>query len=95
MLSDDERSKWDARIIHDSRVISFWDGSRVVGKLFAKITPSKNPFGAQWDACYVYGPEADWSGPAPAPLVAWGRTIFNNRKKLQEALDTLIKGSGQ
>lgn len=93
MLDGDERSRWDSRVLHDSRVISFWDGSRSIGKLFGKETGTKNPFGVQWDAAYIYGPDAEWSGSSPGPLVTWGRTIFASRDKLESALKPLIASS--
>ena len=35
MLAGDSRGAWDRHVLDDPRVVSLWDGSRLVGKWFA------------------------------------------------------------
>ena len=42
-----------------------------------------------WDAFYLYGQDAAWGDQPPTPLLTWGRTILNDRKKLLGKIEGL------
>ena len=71
----------------DPRVMHWWDQSKDVGRWFYNVVPTNTKGDIQWDAFYLYGKEAAWSGnEQPVPLLTWGRTILTDRKKLSDKL---------
>lgn len=94
MISDDSRSRWRQDLLTDSRVTHFWDEDRLVGRFFAKLSDPPPKGGVQWDAFFVYGPEASWD-ETPPPLRSFGRTVMGTREKLRAALAPLLKGKGE
>lgn len=94
MYPGDARSKWKVDLLSDCRVTHFWDEERVVGRFFATHRDPPPARGVEWDAFFVYGPEASWDG-SPAPLRSFGRPVRPAHKKLQAALVPLLKGETQ
>ena len=90
MVSDDARSKWQPGLLSDSRVTHFWDENRVLGRFFATQSDPPPKGGVQWDAFFVYGPEAYWD-ESPAPLLSFGRPVMPAHRKLRAALVPLLK----
>jgi hypothetical protein len=88
MVPGDARSRWPAHLLDDPRVRHFWDGDRVVGEWFAANDLAIGaPFEGEtmWDAFYVFPPDASWRD-VPAPLLAHGRPIIEERKALRRAV---------
>ncbi|MCI0485334.1 MAG: hypothetical protein L0229_01910 [Blastocatellia bacterium] len=79
----------------DSRVIHLWDEARVTGRWFAKHMDPPAPREVEWDAYFLYGPDARWDKPLPSPLISWGRTIMGTRKKLETDIQPLLEGSNR
>ena len=90
MIPDDARSRWQPGLLTDSRVTHFWDENCVVGRFFAKHSDPPSRCEVQWDALFVYGPEASWD-KSPAPLRSFGRPVKPAGRKLQAALVPLLK----
>jgi hypothetical protein len=72
--------------LRDSRVDVFWDESKVAGRWFdenvTKLGARQGVEGrAEWDAYFLYGPEAEWR-EVPPGIVSWGRTIYSERERL-------------
>src|SRR5689334_4744963 len=77
------------KVIPDKRVRHYWDSKKETGKWFKEVVPQLPHTGPiQWDAFYLYGPEAEWPEIKlelePGPRITLGRTILQARKKLQE-----------
>lgn len=86
------------KVIPDKRVLHYWDSKKQTGKWFKEAVPQLPlPGPVQWDAYYLYGPDAEWpeikTGQEPGPRLEMGRTILQARKKLQEQIERL-KGGG-
>ncbi|MSO20808.1 MAG: hypothetical protein EXQ56_10175 [Acidobacteria bacterium] len=86
------------KILPDKRVSHYWDSKKETGKWFKEVVqelPPKGPI--QWDAFYLYGPDAEWPEikleAEPGPRITLGRTILQARNKLLEGIDGL-KQSG-
>ncbi len=89
VLPTDERVQWDDRILVDPRVTHLWDQEQLAGRWFADHGYGDLP--VQWDAVFVYGPEAHWEvGNEPSSLIAWDRPIIAHAGKLAEALRPLL-----
>ena len=69
------------KIMPDSRVQHLWDQSKTTGRWFKTNVPSDYKGPIQWDAYYLYGPDATWAATPGAPI-SWGRTILETRKEL-------------
>ena len=72
------------KLVPDRRVTHWWDQDKDVGRWFTSVVPTNLKGDIQWDAFYLYGENAAWENQPPAPLLTWGRTILNDRKKLSE-----------
>jgi hypothetical protein len=77
------------KLMPDRRVTHWWDPSKDVGRWFTHVVPTNLKGEIQWDAFYLYGKDAVWDEGDPAPLLAWGRTILNDRKKLADKIEEL------
>lgn len=75
------------RVLPDSRVIQFWDGSALTSEWFAEnVEHSPAP---AWDVYYLYGPDATWT-KVPAPIVSSGSTIIGRSSALKQAITPLL-----
>ncbi len=97
--SDTPEAFPDARkVLPDKRVSHYWDSKKETGKWFKEVVPQLPHTGpVQWDAFYLYGPDAEWPEikleTEPGPRITMGRTILQARKKLLEGLDGLKQAS--
>ncbi len=94
MYPGDERKKWPDSLMTDPRASHFWDEGKVVGSLFSEWFTS-GPGHVEWDAFFVFGPDAEWGERGPRPLVSWGRTIVGARKQLRADVQKLIGEQGK
>ena len=91
MLATDLRSKWDGRILTDSRAVHFWDEGRVVGTWYAEQR-GFSAHSVEWDTFYLYGADSLWTLDGVQPgLVQTGHTIFGARESLRDSLLPLIE----
>jgi hypothetical protein len=78
------------RVLPDARVVHYWDGEAATSDWFAQnVDHSAAP---AWDAYYLYGPGATWSG-VPGPLVSSGGTIIGSTSQLHDAITSLLRTS--
>ncbi len=89
MYPGDERSKWDASLITDSRVTLFWDQEKVAGRWFREHNIADCDAEILWDAFLLFGPEAEWDD-VPAPLISWGVPVYHRREDLKAAIYPLF-----
>ena len=87
MLGGDSRRAWDGAGLTDPRVVPLWDERKVAGGWFGDHI-SQSP-ATEWDAYFLYGPEARWEGE-PAPLVRWGRTVIGRHEEFRAAIAPLL-----
>jgi len=87
MLPGDSRTAWDGDGLTDRRVVHLWDEQKLAGGWFAAHV-SRSP-GTDWDAYFLYGPQATWDGQ-PSPLVNWGSTIIGKRSQLEASIAPLL-----
>ena len=73
----------------DRRVTHWWDQDKDVGRWFTHVVPTNLKGEIQWDAFYLYSEQARWDDADPEPMLAWGRTILKDRKKLSEKIEEL------
>ena len=85
MLGGDSRSAWDAHVLDDPRVVSFWDGDRLAGKWFADhpLGGLGSPGNVVWDAYYAFDGHARWRR-APSGVVAAGSDIIDNTEGVSQ-----------
>jgi hypothetical protein len=86
MLSGDSRILVDRRVLNDPRVTNYYDPDRLVGSFFAQHVDSGG--GIDWDAYFLYGPDASWTD-APAPLASSGGTVIDSSSRLAAAFAQL------
>jgi hypothetical protein len=77
------------KLLADGRVTHWWDDTKEVGRWFTEVAPTNLKGEIQWDAYYLYGEESRWEDGHPTGLLAWGRTILRDRKKLIDKLQEL------
>ncbi len=91
VLLGDDRSEWNPELMPDPRVTHYWDSERAVADWIPKQKEYESitfgPFA--WDQYFLYGPEAAWTD-VPGPVVSSGRTVLGKRKRMEEALLSLI-----
>ena len=92
-LAGAARDKWDGELLTDSRVVHYWDESKVTGRFFAEqegfvIGP------IAYDVYYLYGPDATWQNK-PTPLISSGYTILGKGDNLRADLLDSLALSGQ
>lgn len=79
----------EARVLlGDKRVTHYWDQAKDVGRWFYGLVPSNVKGTIEWDAFYLYSPEAVWADRPAMPLT-WGRTILQDRRKLLDRVAEL------
>jgi hypothetical protein len=83
-IEGDVRDAWPASLLDDPRVVHLWEEGQDIGRWYGTRTRPGQDW-TEWDAFFVYGPEARWSGGPPQHL-AWGRTIIREREKLRQAV---------
>lgn len=89
LLPSDGRAEWEDGILTDERVVHLWDDRQVMGRLFADLGYGDLP--VQWDAVFVYGPEARWgAADEPSDLVIWRRPIIGYASELEDGLRPLL-----
>ena len=69
----------------DRRVTHYWDDSKAVGSWYYGRVPTTTKGEIEWDAFYLYGPNAGWTDE-PSAMLTWGRTILQDRRKLTTAV---------
>ncbi|HSR52229.1 MAG TPA: hypothetical protein VLV83_15490 [Acidobacteriota bacterium] len=89
MLAGDSRSGWPEDLLSDPRVQHFWDESRIVGRWYGENVTQKKKGHVEWDAYFLYGPDAVWDGEPE--MISWGRTIVSTRTELKEDLTRLFR----
>ena len=91
VLSDDERSAWDADLMPDPRVTHFWDENIDVGTWLPQQKEYRDLISGPlaWDIFFLYGPEADWTD-APLPVLGSGSTIMGKKESLREQLAPML-----
>ncbi len=77
-------------LLPDSRVIHYWDQTRISGSFFKKNIAPDVSSSIAWDIFFLYGPDAVW-GDIPGPLVDRGRTIIGSSGALGYEFDELMK----
>lgn len=80
-------------LLADKRVKHWWDKSKEVGTRFVPVADTNLKGDIQWDAFYLYSPDAVWGNNMPGPpdqLLTWGRTILDDRYKLRDKVDALV-----
>jgi hypothetical protein len=88
-IDGDVRESWPAEVLDDPRVVHLWEEGQAIGRWYgARTRPGED--WTEWDAFFVYGPEARWSD-GPPPHLAWGRTIVREREKLRDAVMSLSR----
>jgi hypothetical protein len=87
VLGSDSRGEWDAGLLADSRVTSFWDEALVTGHWFADRMGLDRPL--FWDAYALFGPDARWDD-VPQPLVSWGAPVIGVTSRLERDLQKLV-----
>jgi hypothetical protein len=87
-------SRWLRRdtVLRDPRVVHFWDKKRIVGRWYQETVTHRGN-GVEWDAFFLYGPEASWDAEPPE-VATWGRTILGTKDRLREALRPLLEERG-
>jgi len=86
MLPGDSRELLDTRTLADPRVTNYWDDQKLVGSWYSEqVTHSR---GVTWDAFFLYGPRAHWSGQ-PEPLVSSGGTVIGDHDQILTGLHQL------
>jgi hypothetical protein len=93
MVPGDARDRWDPESLADDRATHYWNGSRSIGKWFAKNVANCTPLGpVAWDVIYLFGPNTEWgndsleaeSCPTPA---------YRYPDELAEAAQRVLGGS--
>ncbi len=95
MLPSDHLAKrlvWPDDLMGDPRVTHYWDEKRLVGRWYEKEVTRRSARGqrVEWDAYFLYGPEAFWD-QEPPEHVSWGRQIIRSLEKLRRHLEELIE----
>ena len=90
MLPGDSRAAWDGGGLTDPRVVHLWDEQKVVGNWFAAHVTENQ--GTEWDAYFLYGPQATWEGE-PSPLISWGSTVIAKHAQLQSDIVPLLQAN--
>jgi hypothetical protein len=91
MLPGDDRSRLDTKVLSDPRVTNYWDAQKVVGNWYSHQVTHRR--GTTWDAFFLYGPQARWTG-APGPVITSGGPVIGARDKLAAGLEQLGIGEG-
>jgi hypothetical protein len=76
------------KLLGDKRVTHYWDQAKEIGRWFYGLVPSNVKGEIEWDAFYLYGPDAVWTDRPAMPLTS-GRTILQDRRKLRDKVAQL------
>jgi hypothetical protein len=89
MMPGDARSEWDAHVLNDPRVVSLWDGQRIVGNWFAEHGTAGigSPGYPVWDAYFAY-PKDERSLDDP---IAAGSEIISHTDALEQRFVPLLE----
>lgn len=87
MMTGDSRALVDRHVLNDRRVTNFYDPQKVVGSWFAR---QNGDGGVDWDAYYLYGPDATWSAQL-GPLVSSGGPVIDSTADLAAAFGKLTQ----
>ncbi len=92
MVWTDSRSSWSSGLLHDPRVVHYWDASKGIGRWYAQNESGPGDGDrVEWDAYFLYDRDAEWSrSQAPDP-VSWGTTIMGTADKMQKDLLSLLE----
>jgi len=85
MLADDSRDRWRP-VMHDPRVINFWDEQRFAGRYYANGRGYL--FDAIYDYYFLYGPDATWQD-RPGGWDSSGTTVIDKADQLRTAIAAL------
>ncbi len=77
-------------LLPDSRVIHYWDQTRLSGSFFKRNIAPDVSGRVAWDMFFLYGPEAVWE-EIPEPLVDKGRTVIGSSGALGYEFGELMK----
>lgn len=89
MLPGDDRRWTDLQVLNDPRVTNYWDSAKATGSFYAdKVEDSP---GVEWDAYFLYGPEARWSD-TPAPQLSTGGPVLGMSDQLAAAIRPFLSG---
>ncbi len=91
MVKNDSRQGLAPDLLTDFRVLRRWDPDNVVGTWYGESLTRRNAPGTEWDAWFLYGPDATWDQAAKP--ITWGRPVLATSPKLQEAFNTLLTGA--
>lgn len=86
VLRGDSKAAWRPSLLDDSRVERFWDAWQESGQWYARQVPLPDKSPLQWDSWFLYGPDAVWPADGAPQEIAWGRTIIDTARRLQEQL---------
>jgi hypothetical protein len=86
MMAGDSRNLVDRRLLNDARVTNYYDPNKVVGSWFANSVDEGG--GVDWDAYFLYGPDASWKD-RPGPLVSSGGPVIDSSPDLGSAFAKL------
>ncbi len=92
VLGGDDRSRWPADLLSDSRVAHYWDPDGETGFWFADHRDNYDTHGyvggLAWDIYYLFGPDAQWND-FPGPEIVSGTTILGTSSRLGDAVGAL------
>lgn len=90
VLPTDHKSKWDAELMSDPRVIHLWDEEKIVSEWFKK-NGAFNYGSIAWDVYYLYGSDAGWQDSLPSPLISSGYPVIRKSKELKKNILLLLE----
>ena len=97
MMWSDSRAKWPHDLLTDPRVVHFWDEGKVVGRWYETSVTRQGKAGSdrvEWDAYFLYGPQASWQQELPE-LLSWGHPIVSTNDRFREDLLRLFQAAKQ
>lgn len=77
-------------LLPDSRVIHYWDQTRMSGSFFKRHIAPDVSSRIAWDMFFLYGPKAVWE-EIPEPLVDKGRTVIGSSGALGYEFGELMR----
>ena len=86
-LSGDSRSQWTGDGLVDRRVVHLWDAKDTAGDWLTTHIPASRA--GDWDAYFLFGPNAVWTA-TPHPLLSSGSTVIGSNAQLQAAILPLL-----
>ena len=93
MLGSDDRSRWPAELLTDSRVTHFWDTDKRVGTWYGENVTVQEPGHVEWDMFFLYDRGVEWT-EGHSGIFASGRTIWARREQLSRDVATLVGAPG-